>query len=80
MALFHVYVRHKTKDKDRHTALLYDNSREFVEQRIAAPYMNNETLMVGGRFVHPSDIEQILIFFCRERQKINSSKWKDLVG
>jgi len=66
MALFHVYIRHKIKDKALHTVLLYDNSREFVEQRIAIPYMKNETLMIGGRFVHPSDIDQILIFWSAE--------------
>lgn len=67
MATFHVYVRHRMENKDQPTVLLYDNSREFVEQRIAAPYMNNETLMIGGRFVHSSDIEEILIFWSVER-------------
>ena len=62
MPYYHVYFAYKYNKKEQRTGFLYNFQEEDIIRSIATPYMKNEAIHIGGKFVHPSDINEIDIF------------------
>jgi len=66
MPYYHVYIVYVKRGKEK-DVFIYNISEEDVKQTIAAPYMKNKDFLMGGAVLHPSDIDQILIFVSEKR-------------